>query len=108
MQPPSPYTRAELRLLAGLLALGLLVQLLSSRASLAPQPGPGLRPLLVDINHASRDELCALPGVGPATAAQLLEARPLSDTAALKALLGARRYARVAPWVTLAGSRRAR
>ena len=44
--------------------------------------------LLLLINGASREELTALPGVGPATADQLIEARPFHSIEAVQALKG--------------------
>lgn len=41
----------------------------------APPAGAGSGPRLVDINHASAEELDTLPGVGPVTAGKIITAR---------------------------------
>jgi competence protein ComEA len=42
----------------------------------------------VDINHASRDELMSLPGIGEKTALAIIEARPYANTADLNRASG--------------------
>jgi DNA uptake protein ComE-like DNA-binding protein len=42
----------------------------------------------VDINHASRDELLSLPGIGEKTALAIIEARPFQDLADLNRVSG--------------------
>ncbi len=42
----------------------------------------------INLNTATADEMAALRGVGPKTAALIISARPLADLAALDALPG--------------------
>lgn len=61
----------------------------SLRDALKPRLGPaGAAPRTINLNTATAEELSALPGVGPKTAAQIIRARPLKDLSALDALPG--------------------
>lgn len=61
----------------------------------------------IDLNHASLDELLALPGVGPALAGAIVTARPFGTSQDLSQELGRvpgigrRRVASLAPLVTV-------
>jgi competence protein ComEA len=65
-------------------------------------PGAGA---LVDINHASAEALDALPGIGPATAAKIIGARPFTsvDDLVKRKVLGAATLAKIRALVTVSG-----
>lgn len=56
----------------------------------------------IDLNRASAPEIESLPGVGPKTAAAILNRRPFRDLDDLAGVpgLGPRGLERLAPWVT--------
>ena len=60
---------------------------------------------LVDLNHASASELDALPGIGPATAAKIIGARPFAsiDELATRKVIGATTLAKIRSLVTVGG-----
>ena len=58
-------------------------------------------PLAVDVNRASLDALCALPGVGRKTAAALIAGRPYADWQQVEARLGRARLRRCRRWLRL-------
>ena len=60
---------------------------------------PALEPIRVDLERASLDELCAIPGIGPASAQALVAARPLRRWSQVEGVLGSRRAAKIAPYV---------
>lgn len=67
--------------------------------------GPGVQRLRIDVNEAPLAELCALPGVGPATAAELVRQRPFAGEDELRALLGERGWALARGYVRVGASR---
>lgn len=67
--------------------------------------GAGVQRLRVDVNRAPLAELCALPGVGPATAAELVRRRPFAGEEELRALLGERVWARARGYVRVGAPR---
>ena len=96
-------------LIAGLMALGLArgsqppAPLISHSAELSAQPGA---PTLVDLNHATRAELEALPGIGRGTAESIIERRSRAPIRSLRELVAAgvlseAQYEQLAPFVTL-------
>lgn len=97
------FFRVEVLAGAALATLGLAA--LGLHAALRPPPsGPvqlDARPAKVDVNTASRDALTVLPGVGPVTAAKLVDARPFASLDEVRAVLGDALFARVAEHITL-------
>lgn len=97
------YYRSEVLAGAALVTVGLGA--LGLHARLRPAPtGPAVidaRPARVDVNIASRDALTVLPGVGPATAARLVDARPFESLDDVRAVLGDALFARVEEHITL-------
>ncbi len=81
-------------------ALGALA-LQAARRPVADGVAIDARPARVDVNLASRDALTVLPGVGPATAARLVDARPFESLEQVRAVLGDALFARVAEHITL-------
>lgn len=69
-------TSGDVRLLASLLAV--LAVSSGVRLAVRARDGPppvSARPFRIDVNHASRDELSALPGIGPELAGRIDAAR---------------------------------
>lgn len=99
----APFFRGEVLAGAAVVALGLGA--LGLRGALRPGPdGPPVievAPARVDVNLATRDALTVLPGVGPATAARLVDARPFDSLDDVRAVLGDALFARVAEHITL-------
>jgi competence protein ComEA len=61
----------------------------SGATSSAPQPDPAaILARGVNVNTASEADLEALPGIGPALAARIIESRPYSSTADLDRVKG--------------------
>lgn len=92
-------------ILAGVLALLLIVAMLQRPAGfdtlIATEP---IR-YRIDINTAGRDELCLLPDVGPATAQKIIHHRqtagPFTTPAELEQVsgIGPKTRAAIQPWV---------
>ena len=96
MHDPDRLTRRE-ALAAAACALGLQA-LAWWRLARGPAPEPpGLARLPIDLNLASAAELEALPGVGPASAAALIRARPIRSEAEALEVLGAKRWRALRP-----------
>ena len=63
-------------LIVSLLLFAVVLGAILLRSSIKQTPEPVKEePLLIDINNASADELCRLPGVGEKTAADIIEYR---------------------------------
>lgn len=79
----------------------------ASGASGAPGGGGGgaSAPALVDVNTASEQELDALPGVGPATAAKIIAGRPYASVDELlqKKAVGAATLTKIRALITVGG-----
>jgi competence protein ComEA len=61
------------------------------RPRAAPSAGPETEPAApLDVNRASEAELARLPGIGPALAARIVEARPFEDVDSLRRVRGLR------------------
>jgi competence protein ComEA len=72
----------------------------------APAAGGSAAPLLIDINHASADELDTLPGVGPVTAGKIITAReeaPFTapDELVSRGVLGQSTYDKLSSLITV-------
>ncbi len=105
--PRPAYFRSEVLAGAALVGLGLGALALQAALQPATPAGPDLldvRPARVDVNLASRDALTVLPGVGPATAARLVDARPFGSLDEVRAVLGDDLFARVVEHITLGAS----
>ena len=75
-------------------------------AAAAPSAGggPAASGGLVDLNRATETELDALPGVGPATVAKIVAARPYASVDELrsKGVVGEKTLEKLRPLVTVA------
>ena len=72
--------------------------------SIAPTRGPGSSGgPLVDLNTATAEQLDALPGIGPATAAKIIAARPFATVGELKSkgVVGDKTLEKLKPLVTV-------
>ncbi len=71
-------------------------------ASSAPQPDPtAILARGVNVNTASEPELEALPGIGPALAARIIESRPYANTADLDKVkgIGPKMLEKIGPYI---------
>lgn len=68
-------------------------------------PAPSAEPGPIDLNRATAEELDALPGVGPATAAKIIAGRPYAsvDDLTAKKVVGAATLAKLKGLVTVGG-----
>lgn len=89
------------RALAALLSLVFLSGIASAQALKAKPARAVTKSALVDVNHASVDELKALPGIGEAYADKIVRNRPYANKTQLssKGVLPAAIYARIKPLI---------
>ncbi|MGE0706991.1 MAG: helix-hairpin-helix domain-containing protein [Planctomycetota bacterium] len=97
MEDDVRYTRRELLAAGSLLCLGAASTLLSALTRRDP-PWPTLQ---VQLNAADEDELRCVPGIGAASAAAIVSARPFGDLSELEPLLGPARLEQARPHLRL-------
>ena len=92
------------RLVAAVLAVALAVLVAPGLASAESKPAPTSK---VNINTASVEQLTALPGVGPALAARIVEHRQKSgafrstqEVMSVKGI-GEKNFAKIEAWLTV-------
>jgi competence protein ComEA len=92
------------RFVAAVLALSLVALVAPGLASAASKPQPTGR---VNVNTASVEQLTALPGVGPALAARIVEHRQKSgafrttqEVMSVKGI-GEKNFAKIEAWLTV-------
>ncbi len=92
------------RFVAAVLAVALAVLIAPGLASAESKPAPSGK---VNINTASVEQLTALPGVGPALAARIVEHRQKSgafrstqEVMSVKGI-GEKNFAKIEPWLTV-------
>jgi len=115
--PDAPPAPEAARALPTLVVAGVLLLLLAITLPQCPAVHGRLlatEPITwrIDANTAGVDELCLLPGVGPATARKLIRHReahgPFAAPADLEQVsgIGEKTRAAMQPWITLEGQQR--